>query len=251
MDLRNIWIVKSLHKLIYPRQILPKKCYKLSLDFDLLKSQQQLYLIRRSNLPYEDTFEKLGDKYEINEDALINHPKDILGLSTNIAGGLFKRRHLKFRLIMNSSGNAKWTKKKRVFLYTHLKSISIKDGCPIYMNVNKIHKFPHDYKKPHTNELINFLKSIDTNPIIEKNEGGAKILTMPGTCIVKHDPLILNYWHAEFQLIDVTNEKEITKYGSKWLETYCNDIINNAISRNCMPYPANLDYKLDKSCYTD
>ncbi|MBF4508255.1 hypothetical protein IRZ83_16380 [Flavobacterium sp. JLP] len=250
MDLKNIWIVKNFHKLIYPRQILPKKNYKLLLDFDILKLQQ-VYLIRRSNLSYDETFFKFGNGFEINEDAIINHPKSILGLSTNIAGGPFKEKHLKFRLNMHSSGNEKWIKKKRVFLYSHLDSISLTAGCAIYMNVNKIHKYPHDCKKPYSNELVKFLSTINTPISEEVNDSGNKTIKVPGTCIIKHDPLVLNYWHAEFHLIDIPNGNEIKKYGSKWLEEYCREIITNVISRNCTPQPTLKNHKLKKDLYIE
>jgi len=115
--LRNtlrINFLKFSGKLIFPLEILPKRNYRPVINLSSLIENQSVFILRRSNASFSDTFNELG---YLRESALI--PKEIPNLSLNLLGGKFKPKDACFRIINN--GQKKWMNNEPVFLCEYLK----------------------------------------------------------------------------------------------------------------------------------
>jgi hypothetical protein len=203
-NLKNLWYCK-IHelnnKLVYPNCILPKLNYKQILTFDEITKKQGLLLLRRSELCFEDTFFKLGDKYLLKDDAI--SLKRIPNLSTNLLGGHFEPKHSSFRVNLYTLASEKWNG-SIVYLSEHLNSYSkVEEGCVIYLNANNIHStvFPYNLKSnvSHHKEIENFQEIFKDN--ILKNEMG-EVIELKGSACISHEPINLNYWHVEVNIKD-------------------------------------------------
>ena len=80
-------------RLKYPLSILPKQTYLPKISIDILDQQIPLVVIRRSDKPKQDIFNKFG---ELREDAIVDRENDILGMSMNLLGAAFKPEFIKF-----------------------------------------------------------------------------------------------------------------------------------------------------------
>lgn len=207
-NLKNLCLCrihKFNNKLVYPNSILPKSNYKNLLVFDDIINQQELFLVRRTELSFHETYFKLGNRYYLKDDAIEN--KRIPNLSTNLLGAFFKPEYSFFRINMKEPASNKWNG-SQVFLHEHLDSYSkVNGGCLIYLNVNNIHlaKFPYNLNsnKDYHSEVKKMEKVFENNII--KNDDGEEII-LNGSSEIIHDPINLNYWHVEVKIKDFSNE---------------------------------------------
>jgi hypothetical protein len=139
-------IYKFFGKLDYPNEILPKSNYRINLDFDSITQVHNVFLLRRAEMNFEDTFFKLGDRYILKADAIPIDYNRIPNLSTNLLGAGFKSDYSAFRVKMGSLAEKKWNG-NNVYLWEHIDSYSkVEDGCVIYLNANNLHnaRFPYN-----------------------------------------------------------------------------------------------------------
>ena len=85
----------------FPVSILPKLNYVSIIDIQSLLNGQTVYILRRSDKSFNDTFNDLG---KLREDAVT--PKEIPFLSLNMLGGLFEPEHTRFKVLNN--GMSRW-----------------------------------------------------------------------------------------------------------------------------------------------
>jgi len=230
--LRNtlrINFLKFSGRLIFPLEILPKRNYKPVINISLLLENQSVFILRRSNSSFSDTFNELG---YLRESALI--PKEIPNLSLNLLGGKFKPKDACFRIINN--GQKKWINNEPIFLCEYLKDFKkLDETCNIYLNANGIHRQQVPYTVP-TNP--HFKKEVDkffeyvSKPIIEDDK-----FLLQGETNIQHDPTKLNYWHVEFNLIDFKGVA--LKYNnSTSIKDFCVKVLKDIICANSYNYLA-------------
>lgn len=221
--LRNCYRVSG--KLKFPQSIIPKRYYVSKMDIDKLIEENQLYLLRRSDLPFDDTFNTLGF---LRESAL--EPRQVPFLSLNLLGAFFETKHANLRIIKN--GANKWIDNSPIFITEHLSDFEVLDDfCLIYIDANKIHKNKIPYSQPRSPELNKEISDFFTHCTMPEIKDKSYILE--GMTKLQHDPIILNYWHME---LNVLNYKETAiKYsGSKSILGFCNAILTDIICINSM-----------------
>ena len=229
--LRNILLCslyRILGKLKYPNKILPKSNFKNLIEFDSLFKSQSVYLLRRSDLSLDLTFNTIGDLYTLKEDIL--SLSDFPNMSVNLIGGKFKIKHAKFIIDIKSDACKKWDGKSSVFLSDHIESYSIADAlCHIFIDPTNIHELNIPYDKPYDKNLENLLKSleIDIKPENKKYHFTGKIKFVS-------EPANLNYWHFELKIYDFKNEP-IDYKSSAWLKELCRQILCDVVSVNTSP----------------
>jgi hypothetical protein len=207
----------------FPVSILPKLNYVSIIDIQSLLNGQTVYILRRSDKSFNDTFNDLG---KLREDAIT--PKEIPFLSLNMLGGLFKPEHTKFKVLNN--GMSRWKNNDYISIIDFLNDFTrIDNYCIVYIEANGIdsQSIPYDQTatKDLTKEINRFFEHID-KPIISdgsyKLEGKTKLL---------HDPINLNYWHLELNILDY-KQNPIKYKSSKYIEDFCKKVINDIICAN-------------------
>ena len=76
----------------YPLNILPRAEYLPGIDIDLLHSDIECAIIRRSNYANGGTFHT--DSGVLREDAIADEAEEVLGLSLILLGGEFQIHHI-------------------------------------------------------------------------------------------------------------------------------------------------------------
>lgn len=211
--------ILNINEFAYPQCILPGISYKLQIDLKQLFVRQRVFIVRRSDIPIEDTFTLAGT---LREDAI--KPEDLPLMSMNLLGGLFEPDYSKF--VPDKNGRSKWGKQAVSLLnYTFETKNTY---CLIYIEANLIDevkiKYFHPYKS--NSELVKQIKEHFGEDQLPKTEDGKYIVM--GNTEVKHDPTNLNYWHVEYN-VQQFNNKPIKNSGQKFLIEYCKDIIKDAI----------------------
>ena len=233
--LRNIFLCKwyrLVGKLKYPSSILPKVSYEAKMNMDSL-TNSQLYLLRRSNNPFDKTFNKMGDYFVLREDAI--GYKDVPGLSLNLLGGKFKIRHLKYKVLMKTPASQKWDGTTQIFLSEHLNDFEVvKGGCPIFLDANKLHDKPIPYDREKNSHLDKEVQNFFNNMIPAGIDVGNKY-KLEARIKLAHDPINLNYWHVEYELYDFQNTRLDATKGKTWIEDLAKQVFKNIISINSYP----------------
>ena len=147
-NLTNTYLCKKLRlsgQLVYPYSILPKTKYKLEINFDDLISDGIVYLLRRSDLPFGETFHTFNDGNKVlNDDAIdINRIPD---LSLNLLGSYYKTIHSKY--IPIKDGSKQWVGLK-VYLSEYLNEYKVdNENGHIFINATELHNktLPYDLK---------------------------------------------------------------------------------------------------------
>lgn len=219
-------------KLDYPKEVLPKPNYKINLDFDSITQVQNVFLLRRAELNFEDTFFKLGNRYVLKADAIPIDYNRIPNLSTNLLGGGFKSDYSAFRVKMDSLAGKKWIG-TNIYLCEHIDSYSkVEGGCIVYLNANNLHnaKFPYNlgFNQDFHKEVKKFEDTFSKNII--RNEKDGKIDLIGSTKIV-HDPINLNYWHVELKVLDFANQ-ELKNASSNKHKQIAQHALDNLVSIN-------------------
>lgn len=224
----------------YPESILPKEDFFREIDFDLLlASNKNIYMLRRSEKSFENTFKKVGKDYYLRIDAVQNQrlPK----LSINLLGTFFKKEYLKYNVPHNKPGGAKWLGHSVVFK-NFFNDYSVVDvGCEIYLHANNIDGKTFPYSYPYSKDSAKIVSEFEKivgggalAPIKDPNDPTKSYYPVFGTIKIIHDPLILNYWHAEM-ITKGFNDKEVTSTKPTWTDKYFKSIMTNVISVNAYP----------------
>ncbi len=189
----------------YPLEIIPKKNFFKSIDFNSIKESLNPVLVRRSNYPSElETFTKLGT---LKEQAILK--QDIPGMSLFLLGGLFKIEDIYYR--QKGKGDSDWSGEK-IFFCDYKKNDDyeeLESAIPIYFNFNDLNAISFPYEKS-GNEAKKFANSLGLKPT---SIDGTYLFT--GNCNIKHVPVNLNYWHVELVLFDI-EKKPIEDTKKKW-----------------------------------
>ena len=215
----------------FPTQIIPKSSYVKKINMDILISAQNIFLTRRSNLPYIDTFNDLG---QLREDVFV--AKKFPSLSVNLLGGFFEAEHSYFRI--KNKGMERWQNGNCVWFHNYLDDYEkIGNCCIIYLDGNGLHNIDIPYLQSEKTEGLK--KKVDEffthlpKPIVDKGnykfEGKTKIC---------HDPTNLNYWHIEYNMIDFNGDTMLK--GGKYLENFCKTVIADVISIHSSDKPSYL-----------
>jgi len=215
-------------KIGYPFHILPIKSFVKKINIDDLLKSNKVYSVRRSELSFRETF---NETMMLREDAL--NYNSVPSLSVNLLGGMLLPRDAFFNIKRSTgvkSGLEKWPGGSNVCFYEYLNDYSFeKDVCLIYLDVNKLHRHQFPYNRVvDANlkmELAKFDKFIDKSTMIN---GEVNFL---GNIQFSHDPIFLNYWHAELLVFD-ENDEMVVKIKSKYQKKFCKQIINDIICIN-------------------
>ncbi|WP_333876237.1 hypothetical protein, partial [Flavobacterium sp.] len=208
----------------------PKTKYKVEINFDDLTSSNSVYVLRRSELPQDETFHKFNDgSIILNDDALLS--ERIPELSLNLMGGVFKLKHSAFVPIKN--GSKVWTGGK-IYLSEYFSDYKIdnQNGC-IYINANQLHNKTVPYEiesNPNLHkEIEKFIRTVGpngTNNVIRNSPPDS--ISLLGKIYFKHVPVNLNYWHIELKTenFKLTSLKKATnKTDTRFVEVIFNDWI--------------------------
>lgn len=250
-SLRNIFVCKKLRfkkKLNYPFCILPNTSFKVEIDFNALISNHSIFVLRRSDLPQNETFHTFNNgDFILNDDAIDN--KRIPNLSVNLMGGFFKTIHSNFVPINN--GTTGW-KGEKVYLFEHLNDFRIDDiNGTIFLNVNELHNKTIPYNLPSNDnlhkEIRKFEKTVGISNNIVSNVPPNEI-ELKGKIHFRHDPVNLNYWHVEMNIVDFKNVV-LKKVGNSSTERFVEQLFNDWISVNSFPNINSFE-KINKSYYS-
>lgn len=234
-SLKNTFLCKIYKfngKLDYPQNILPNPNYKKILNFDDIVEVHNIFLLRRSEVSFEEAFFKLGNRYVLKDDAI--DYKRIPNLSTNLLGGGFKPSYSLFRVLRNTLAEKKWDG-DNVYLSEHLNSYTkVEGGCVVYLNANNIHNVDFPYNLNSNPDFHKEIKKFENvfAEMIKKNVSGQEIELLGSTKIV-HDPINLNYWHVELKLMDYGGN-ELKNATSKKHEQIAKHAKNNLIKLNSL-----------------
>ena len=249
-SLRNIFVCKKLRlkkKLNYPFCILPNTSFKVEIDFNALISNHTIFVLRRSDLPQNETFHTFNNGDVIlNDDAIDN--KRIPNVSLNLLGVFFKTIHSIFVPINN--GSIGW-KGEKVYLFEHLNNFKIDDiNGAIFINANELHNKTIPYNLPSNDnlhkEIRKFEKTVGISDNIVSNVPPNEI-ELKGKIYFRHDPVNLNYWHVEMNIVDFKNVV-LKKVGNSSTERFVEQLFNDWISVNSFP-DMNSFEKINKSYY--
>lgn len=232
-SLKNTFLCKIYEingKLDYPSKILPNPNYKKKLDFDNITQNQNVFLLRRAEMSFDDAFFKLGQRYVLKDGAI--EYNRIPNLSTNLLGGSFKPEHSFFRVKRNTLADKKW-EGDNVYLSDHLGSYTkVSGGCVIYLKANNLHntEFPYNLNSnPDLHKEVKKFEDTFSNKIVS-NEKGQQIKLLGSTKIV-HDPINLNYWHVELKVMDFI-DKELKDASSNKHKQLAQHALDNLVSIN-------------------
>lgn len=225
--LKNIFLSKYytwFENCDFPISIIPKFYYKSLIDIESLLRSQTIYVIRRSDMSSEDTFNELG---VLRNDAI--KPREIPFLSLNILGGNFKVDHSKFRIL--NKGIERWRNREIISIADFLEDYTILDDYSlVYIEANGVNgqviPYNQNYTKELKKEVDKFFQFVEKPKIIDEShylfKGETKLL---------HDPINLNYWHMELNVFDFKGEA-IKYKKSKYIENFCNKVITDIICAN-------------------
>jgi len=209
-----------------PVSILPKLKYIQKIDIQTILDNQTMYILRRSDKSYSDTF---NDVDNLRDDALLL--KDIPFLSLNILGGLFKPEHTRFRIIKN--GMKRWEQSYPILITEFLTDYEILDKyCIIFIEANGINNQSVPYSQKESKDLKKEIDKFFTyfdKPIIVQGQ-----YKFEGTTKLIHDPINLNYWHLELNLFDFKNDP-IKFKDSAYIKDFCKKVITDIICANSYP----------------
>lgn len=250
-SLKNIFVCKKLRnkgELDYPDCILPKKSLKIEINFDDIVNNHSIFVLRRSDLPENETFHTFNDgTILLNDDAIDN--KRIPNLSLNLMGGLFLNNHSVYVPI--NDGSKRW-QGERIYLFEHLNDYKIDNiNGLIFIDANNLHNKTIPYNIPSNanlhKEIRKFEKTVGISENIIKNTPPDNI-ELKGKIYFKHDPVKLNYWHVELIIEDFKNS-QLKKIGNTSNDLFVKELFNNWIKVNSFPNITDFD-KLNKVYYS-
>jgi len=195
----NTWIRNKIANCIaivsYPIKLIPAKGFTREISIQSLSEIGPIGLVRRSlKLTKEDTFDKFG---RVREDALISHKKDVPGLSLNLLGGTFLTKHICF-LVTKDAGK-EWDGLETQLWRKYIKWVTYqKPSIPIYFLLENLHNQTFPYHRKNDKDVAKMLKALNITPQKEGDD-----IKLYGASIIKHVASRLNYWHAEFRLLDI------------------------------------------------
>lgn len=234
--LMNIYLSKFLFffKLDYPASILPNQKYKSKFDLSDLVQKDDLYVVRRSDLPLNQSF-NTAKKLKASAIPL----KRIPDLSMNLLGCFFKARHVKY--FVYKPGSDPWDGSKiRIRNFRNAYKVA-NDAEPIFIQAKNISDIPIPFKAVNNSTNRGRVGNLPFEPN-KDNE-----IQLFGTTRIEHSPTNLNYWHVELKVIDF-NDSPIKNAANKFNESAC-DFIHDIISECAvMTLPVNL-YKIKKRDY--
>jgi hypothetical protein len=221
-------------KLSYPYQILPKRKYKAKIEIDSLLQDNSVFIVRRFDQDVSELFVSVGGELYLKETAI--SPKEIgKGLSLNLFGGEFKEEHLRFRVKLKSPGSNEWLGRNPVFLSDHINDYEVFDETleGIYFNANNLHNqelpYNRNFDKKLDKELDDFFINIPSGKP-EVNEFGQ--FQLIGRTLVTHEPILLNYWHVQFNVCDFQDNQLTSKKSGAWVNSLCESALKNLICVN-------------------
>lgn len=232
-SLKNTFLCKIYEisgKLDYPNKILPRPNYKKKLDFDNVIQNQNVFLLRRAEMSFEDAFFKLGGRYCLKDGAI--EFNRIPNLSTNLLGGSFKAEHSSFRVTRNTLAEKKWNG-DNIYLSDHLGSYTkVNGGCVIYLNANNLHNAEFPYNLNSNADLHKEVRRFENtfSRKIISNENGEQIKLL-GSARIVHDPINLNYWHVELKVMDFV-DKELKDASSNKHKQIAQHALSSLVSIN-------------------
>lgn len=249
-NLRNIFVCKILRilrKLKYPYSILPSSNFKTNIDCDTLISNHNIFILRRSELSKEETYQTLynGD-IVLNDDAI--EDIRIANLSVNLLGGNFKNSHNKFLAVRN--GSELWTGNK-VYLSEYINDYKIiENKGMIFIDAKLLHNIEFPYNLPSDptlhKEVAKFQNTIGKNRVITNIP--KQTIKVIGKTYFIHSPVNLNYWHLELKTENFMEEViENPKKNSN--RRFLEQLFTNVIKLNSAPKLENAE-KINKSYYT-
>jgi hypothetical protein len=208
----------------FPISILPKASYVLTIDFPSLIENQEVFILRRSDRPKEETFNELG---LLRVDVL--KPKEIPFLSLNLLGGDFISEYSRFRIF--GKGMERWPGDIDISLEDYPGCFNvIEQICNIFLNANGLHGQKIQYQQPQTKDLTKqvdeFFKGAGKIPVPQEG-----VFEFEGLVNLVHDPTNLNYWHLEYNLFDYKGIP-FKKVSSTYTENFCKTVISNIICAN-------------------
>lgn len=221
-DLKDFCLCSLYFRKTYPSSILPKIRYVKKIDIDQLLSNQNIIILRRSEISIDETYNKSGN---INEKAI--PLRQINDLSLNILGTKFKLEFFKYSPINKTNAVKEWTGEK-IYLSDHFGNYKIIEGkCAILWNSSEVYNknVKRPYVNPKNKELKNILQAFNRE-FIEDN-GNLKG-TYSATLTFDHFPTNLNYWHGQLQIIsdqDNTIEKIKNHYEKEIADQILRDIL--------------------------
>lgn len=251
ISLKNTYLCKKLRYLgllKYPYSILPKTSFKIEMNFDDLIENHSIFVLRRSDLPENETFHTFKDgSIILNDDSIEN--KRVPDLSLNLMGGIFKKSHSIYIAI--KEGIKPW-KGEKVYLSEQILNYEINDSFgSIFINANELHNKSIPYNIPSNINLHKEIKKFEgvlgISENIISNTPPDKI-KLKGRIYFKHDPLKLNYWHIEMKIEDFKNIT-LKKVGNSSNERFVEELFNNWIKINSCPNISHFE-KINKSFYS-
>lgn len=237
-------------KFNYPKRILPRKKYKLKIDFDKYLHTKKFILIRRTDKPQSYAFDELGT---LRIDALINNLQDVQNMSVNLLGAKYRLQYLGY--IPKGDATNTWVKKKCISIKSYKNSVEYNSNVyPIYFILNDIVNHQFQYKRKKDKEYLKIYK--EKNSTVPEGD----YIFSTGIIEVIHIPIVLNYWHAEFRLKDIIDNKIVKKVKSHnggfnseyWQNQLVKSALENVLSVKAKPeFPEHIFTKIKRKIYCD
>ncbi len=185
-------------RLNYPFNIIPRTRYIHKMDVnEMINVLPNLKFSRRIDGEADEVFDSFG---KIRVDAIEKHftKSKIPNMSTNLMGGLFKYKHIKYQVKGRASEN--WDGISRIGLLKHLKFIeskNLKNICAVYFQVASFHniKYPYTCSSDKEAQAIARNFKFAPNPISK-----GMFEDVPCLFNVSHVPVNLNYWHMQLSI---------------------------------------------------
>ena len=214
---KGLWVTGRLK---YPLSILPKSQYIQRINIDKLYRDISLIIVRRSDKPKEEVFNKFGI---MREDVITRG--DIPGMSMNLLGGKFKYEHIRFNPVGEAAKT--WTNNEKIFYSQYRKCVNLLPlTTPIFFEISNLHNIDFPYPRSKDKDLEKLMNALQIEPI----ESDGKF-ELHGKSSISHEPTRLNYWHVEFQIRDFEN-KLIEKIKSTWQKDAASMALKHLISIN-------------------
>jgi hypothetical protein len=218
----------------YPIFILPNTRYKIKMDLDELLQRNNVYIVRRSDLPLNESFNS-AKKLKAAAIPL----KRIPDLSTNLLGAFFKAKHIKY--FVYKPGADAWNGLKVRIKNFNNSYKKAEDSEPIFIEAKELQNIPIPFKAVNNSTNRNRAGNLPFEPN-EQNE-----IQLSGKTQLVHSPTNLNYWHIELKVIDFNNSA-IKNSSNKFNESAC-DFIHDIISECAIMTLPNELYHIDRSYY--
>lgn len=248
----NFHLFDKLGEIKYPKRILPRKKYKLRIDFDKYIHTKKFVLIRRSNRSPSDAFDEGG---MLRFDALINDLKDVPNLSMNLYGAKYRLQYLGY--VPKGKATKPWEKKSSIKKKDFKDSFEYNcDVYPIYFVLNDItnNKFPYQrIKDKFVSDVYKLLY-----PTVQIGD----YIEAIGITKVAHVPIMLNYWHVEFIIKDFKDDKGVKRskirgdnggFNSEyWQNKLAQNALENILIMNAKKeFPESVYTKIRRKIYCD